>query len=161
MPFGTCRPAPLVAAALSLVTLVISGCGLPESTWIRREPVVARNDAGESVSIALRLYQLDSWESFREAAFDDLWTDPAGVLGDQLQAEPTVFTVRPNALPADQIEIEPFALPEWESDTRYLGLLLLSPEAPRSGARRAIMAARDAASWVIVVQDGAIRLEDR
>lgn len=144
-------------------TFVLSSCGLPQSVWLRSNNVVSTNDAGESVPVNVRFFQLRHWKKFREASFNDLWADSATTLGDDLLGTPFDFTIYADtrALSTHQTARRQ-ALPQWESGSRYLGAIILSSQMPPGTAlRRIIMPVKDAYTYNIVVDNGTITLVDR
>ena len=145
---------------LSTLSLILGSCGLPTTTFVRSEKIVAHS-AGESVPVNIRFFQLSHWKKFREADLNELWTDPSTILGEDLLGEPFEFTVHASSAEYVWDRTQKIELPPWPGDCNYLAVILLSAQAPKKGSRRAIMASKDANSYDIVVDNGTINLVDR
>jgi type VI secretion system VasD/TssJ family lipoprotein len=82
------------------VLILGAGCARSAQVPLRGVKPLHVNEAGESTPVNVRIYQLKRSERFAAASVEEVWTDAAKVLGDDLVGDPTVVAVLPGTADA-------------------------------------------------------------
>lgn len=116
------RAGPLVAAGLLLV-LILTACGSAEPLRLplSLEGSSAMNSGGNAAVV--RVYQLASSTTFRQAPIESFWQDDEGLLGSDLVVPKVERTLYPDDVEEITLEIH--------DNTRYIAIAadLRDPEA--------------------------------
>lgn len=144
---------PLLALAL-----LAGGCADPRATMrVTGDPVMNRNELGESAPVKLRFYPLKHDAVFRQATVDALWIGDKDLLKSDLTHEPTTASVFPGASSRDPVEVE---VPLGDG-ANWLGVLALYNKSDATDRRVLILPIDDAESVVVTCAGYSITAEKR
>ena len=144
---------PLLALAL-----LAGGCADPRATMrVAGDPVMNRNELGESAPVKLRFYPLKSDSAFRSATVDSLWIGDKDLLKADLTHEPTTTSVFPGATSRDPVQVEV----ELGDGAKWLGVLALYNKSDATDRRVLILPIDDAEKVVVICAGYSITAEKR
>lgn len=143
-------------APATLAMLLLSGCSDVREVSVQARGVAPLNPNAEqeSTPVDVRVFALVSDSRFRAATVDQLWTDHAKTLGEDLLAEPTTFTVFPGNA-GDSPTSHDMTV---SKRTRFIGLLALYQRADAQDRRTLVVPIDEADSQVLNFTGFAITL---
>ncbi len=148
----------LTAIPLLALALAAGGCAAPSATMrVTGDPVMNRNELGESAPVKLRFYPLKNDAAFRQATVDALWVGDKDLLKNDLTHEPTVASVFPGAASRDPAQV---VVPLGDG-AHWLGVLALYNRSDATDRRVLILPVDDAESVVITCAGYSITAERR
>jgi len=140
------------------VVLFAVGCAPPRATVrVAGDPVMNRNELGESAPVKLRFYPLRDDATFRSATVDALWVSDQDLLKKDLTHEPTITSVFPGASGRDPVKVEVVL----GKGAKWLGVLALYNRSDATDRRVLILPVRDAERMVITCAGYSITAEPR
>lgn len=153
-------PAPIRPAACLAVLaagLLLGGCSSTREVdlSVRGVAPMNLNIDQESTPVSVRVFALANDGKFRAATVDQLWTDHAKALAEDLLAEPTVLTVFPGAA-ADQAVEHTVTV---STSARFIGLLAMYQKADAQDRRTLILPIEEADDKPILFTGFAVAVE--
>lgn len=109
-------------AVIAALAFSAAGCSRSAAVQVRGIAPLHVNDAGESTPVKLRLYQLKRGDKFAAATVDEVWTNAAAALGDELVGDPTEVSILPGKAGDKPTVVELGKLPQGVSAIGILGL---------------------------------------
>lgn len=147
----------LTATLIALATLVLGGCSSTREVDLEVRGVTPMNlnVDQESTPVSVRVFPLASDGKFRAATVDQLWTDHAKTLAEDLLGEPTVITVFPGS--ADDRPVDHTVTVS--SSARFIGLLAMYQKADAQDRRTLILPIDEADDKPILFTGFAVSVE--
>jgi len=145
----------VVIACLAFLAV---GCSRSAAVKVRGVAPLHVNDAGESTPVKLRIYQLKRGDKFAAATVDEVWTNAAGALGDELVGDPTEVSVLPGNTGDKPIVVDLGKLPQGVSAIGVLGLFR-KPDA--QDQRKAVVPVEEVGGTVVELTGYSVRLVEQ
>lgn len=120
-----------------LLTLSLGGCSDTREVSMKVRGVTPLNPNAEqeSTPVNVRVFALTTDSRFRAATVDQLWTDHAKALGEELLGEPVTFTVFPGNAGDPPVRHDVTV----SKRTRFVGLLALYQRADAQDRRTLVV----------------------
>ncbi len=146
----------LILPTLLAIT-VLGGCGGPRTVDlpVRGISPLNPNEAQESTPVNVRVWPLAGADRFKAATVDQLWTDAKTVLGPDLLADPSTFTVFPGAN-GDPVVEHKLEVPD---STTFLGVLAMYQRSDAQDQRATVVSIADAEEHGLLFTGFAVRLQ--
>lgn len=146
------------SAIACLLLVLATGCSRSATVQMRGVAPLHVNDAGESTPVKVRIYQLTRGDRFAAATVEQLWTDAAATLGDELAGDPVEVSVLPGNAGAEPMRVDLAKLPQGVSAIGVLGLFR-RPDA--QDQRKLVVPVEDAGANVIELTGYGVRAVPR
>lgn len=151
------RPARFRTAILCLALLTALGsftaCASSVTIYVRGVAPLNMNEEGESLPVAIRIYQFldeETAKKFKTEPFETIWTDDATALGDGLLKMKEIAEIIPGGPndPPMKIVLEE-EKEEYDKNARYIGVMaLIGTENDENKPRREYKATGEVESYI-------------